>query len=86
MPLALSMGEQETGEERGERRVESRAESRASPPNMDISESEQSPIKSLKEGSRALSLSPGGEINFAVFIMLFLLANSPQRPTFNSDP
>ena len=86
VPLALSMGEQETGEERGERRVESRAESRASPPNMDISESEQSPIKSLKEGSRALSLSPGGEINFSVFIKLFLLANSPQRPTFNSDP
>jgi len=52
VPLALSLGEQEM-EER------SRSESRSSPLPLDISESEQSPIKSLKEGSRALSLSPG---------------------------
>jgi len=36
-----------------------RSESRASPLPTDISESEQSPIKSLKDGSGALSLSPG---------------------------
>merc|ERR550539_307766 len=52
VPLALSMGEQEM-EERA------RSESRASPLPTDISESEQSPIKSLKDGSGALSLSPG---------------------------
>merc|ERR1719510_640983 len=52
VPLALSMGEQEL-EERA------RSESRASPLPADISESEQSPIKSLKDGSGALSLSPG---------------------------
>jgi hypothetical protein len=46
------MGEQEM-EERA------RSESRASPLPTDISESEQSPIKSLKDGSGALSLSPG---------------------------
>jgi len=56
VPLALSLGpEQELEAERG------RSESRAgpSPLALDSSESEQSPIKSLKEGSRALSLSPG---------------------------
>lgn len=53
VPLALSLGEQDM-EER------SRSESRSSPLPLDISESEQSPIKSLKEGSRAMSLSPGG--------------------------
>merc|ERR1712142_1246808 len=52
VPLALSLGEQDM-EER------SRSESRSSPLPLDISESEQSPIKSLKEGSRAMSLSPG---------------------------
>ena len=56
VPLALSLGEQELEEPRtGETR------SRSSPLPGDISESEQSPIKSLKEGSRALSLSPGGK-------------------------
>ena len=58
VPLALSLvPEQELEAERG--RSESRAG--ASPLALDSSESEQSPIKSLKEGSRALSLSPGGE-------------------------
>merc|ERR1719500_867117 len=55
VPLALSLGpEQELEAERG------RSESRAGPLPLalDSSESEQSPIKSLKEGSRALSLSP----------------------------
>ena len=58
VPLALSLGEQEL-EERGAGGA--RSESRASPLPLDTSESEQSPIKSLKEGSRALSLSPGGK-------------------------
>ena len=58
VPLALSLGDQE-GEERG------RSDSRTSPLPLDSSESEQSPIKSLKEGSRALSLSPGG--GFQIF-------------------
>eukprot|EP00092_Neocalanus_flemingeri_P017174 GFUD01018574.1.p1 GENE.GFUD01018574.1~~GFUD01018574.1.p1 ORF type:complete len:493 (-),score=56.65 GFUD01018574.1:1890-3368(-) len=52
VPLALSLGEHDM-EERA------RSESRSSPLPLDISESEQSPIKSLKDGSRALSLSPG---------------------------
>ena len=68
VPLALSLGpEQELEAERG------RSESRAgpSPLALDSSESEQSPIKSLKEGSRALSLSPGGEF----FYQLFFLSN-----------
>merc|ERR1711892_369082 len=52
VPLALSIGEQDM-EERA------RSESRSSPLPLDISESEQSPLKSLKEGSRAMSLSPG---------------------------
>ena len=56
VPLALSLGEQELEEPRtGETR------SRSSPLPGDISESEQSPIKSLKDGSGALSLSPGGK-------------------------
>merc|ERR1719277_1812333 len=57
VPLALSLGSGET-EAAAE---DSRGRARASPLalNLDTSESEQSPIKSLKEGSRALSLSPG---------------------------
>ena len=65
VPLALSLGpEQELEAERG------RSESRAgpSPLALDSSESEQSPIKSLKEGSRALSLSPGGEFYCQLFV------------------
>ena len=55
VPLALSVSEQDI-EDRGRS-----SESRSSPlPMENVSESEQSPIKSLKEGSRALSLSPGG--------------------------
>ena len=56
VPLALSLGEHDM-EERA------RSESRSSPLPLDISESEQSPIKSLKEGSRAMSLSPGGKFD-----------------------
>ena len=65
VPLALSLGpEQELEAERG------RSESRAgpSPLALDSSESEQSPIKSLKEGSRALSLSAGGEFHCQLFV------------------
>jgi len=54
VPLALSLGEQEVEEARGVQET-----SRSSPLPPDISESEQSPIKSLKDGSGALSLSPG---------------------------
>ena len=57
VPLALSLGEQELEEVRTQ-------ETRSSPLPGDISESEQSPIKSLKDGSGALSLSPGGENTF----------------------
>jgi Cys2His2 zinc finger developmental/cell cycle regulator len=60
VPLAVSLAEQEMLEER-ERARSSSDRSRASPLPLEISESEQSPIKSLKEGGRALSLSPGGE-------------------------
>ena len=56
MPLALSLGEQELEEVRTQ-------ETRSSPLPGDISESEQSPIKSLKDGSGALSLSPAGKIS-----------------------
>ena len=57
VPLALSLGEQEVEEGRAQE-----TRSRSSPlPGDIISESEQSPIKSLKDGSGALSLSPGGE-------------------------
>ena len=70
VPLALSMGEQEM-EERA------RSESRASPLPTDISESEQSPIKSLKDGSGALSLSPGGE---TFFLIIFYFNFSDRFP------
>merc|ERR1712126_63708 len=56
VPLALSMAsEHEMTEER------SRSESRSSPLPLEVSESEQSPVKSLKDGSRAMSLSPRDE-------------------------
>merc|ERR1719507_1379450 len=45
--------------EERERARSSSERSRSSPLPLEISESEQSPIKSLKEGSRAMSLSPG---------------------------
>ena len=66
VPLALSVSEQD-GEDRG------RSESRSSPLPLDVSESEHSPIKSLKEGSRALSLSPGGK--HSTFIRSLTLNN-----------
>merc|ERR1711892_739480 len=56
VPLAVSMaGDLDMTEER------SRSESRSSPLPLEVSESEHSPIKSLKDGSRALSLSPRDE-------------------------
>jgi len=59
VPLAVSL-EHEMMEERERERVRSSSErSRSSPLPLEISESEQSPIKSLKEGSRGMSLSPG---------------------------
>ena len=69
VPLALSLGPEQELEAESRGRSESRAG--ASPLALDSSESEQSPIKSLKEGSRALSLSPGGE--FRLFISIKLL-------------
>jgi hypothetical protein len=60
VPLAVSLAEHEMMEERERERARSSSErSRSSPLPLDISESEQSPIKSLKDGSRAMSLSPG---------------------------
>ena len=71
------MGEQEL-EERA------RSESRASPLPPDInSESEQSPIKSLKDGSGALSLSPGGERFWILEKYLTFLIGS--RDTSNQE-
>ena len=62
VPLAVSL-EHEMMEERERERVRSSSErSRSSPLPLEISESEQSPIKSLKEGSRGMSLSPGGKL------------------------
>jgi Cys2His2 zinc finger developmental/cell cycle regulator len=58
VPLAVSLADHEMMEER-ERARSSSERSRSSPLPLEISESEQSPIKSLKEGSRAMSLSPG---------------------------
>jgi len=58
VPLAVSIADQEMMEER-ERARSSSERSRSSPLPLEISESEQSPVKSLKEGSRAMSLSPG---------------------------
>ena len=65
VPLALSLGSGDT-EAAAE---DSRGRARASPLalNLDTSESEQSPIKSLKEGSRALSLSPGGRFTTNIY-------------------
>ena len=76
VPLALSLGDQEM-EERA------RSESRASPLPPDISESEQSPIKSLKDGSGALSLSPGGEKFWILEKYLTFLIGS--RDTSNQE-
>ena len=69
VPLAVSLADHEMMEER-ERARSSSERSRSSPLPLEISESEQSPIKSLKEGSRAMSLSPGGKIH----------PKSPQSP------
>jgi len=55
VPLAVSVGV----EEQDMRMERSQSESRSSPLPLEVSESEQSPIKSLKDGSRAMSLSPG---------------------------
>ena len=69
VPLALSLGSGDT-EAAAE---DSRGRARASPLalNLDTSESEQSPIKSLKEGSRALSLSPGGRFTTNIYNSIF---------------
>jgi len=58
VPLAVSLADQEMMDER-ERARSSSERSRSSPLPLEISESEQSPVKSLKDGSRAMSLSPG---------------------------
>merc|ERR1711962_341484 len=58
VPLAVSLADHEMMEE-WERARSSSERSRSSPLPLEISESEQSPVKSLKEGSRAMSLSPG---------------------------
>ena len=79
VPLALSLGpEQELEAERG--RSESRAG--ASPLALDSSESEQSPIKSLKEGSRALSLSPGGEFLLIINLTSIMKTNLTIKKLF----
>ena len=73
VPLAVSLAEQEMMEMERERARSSSERSRSSPLPLEISESEQSPVKSLKEGSRAMSLSPGGEF----FISTLSVVASP---------
>jgi hypothetical protein len=67
VPLAVNMSEErERMEEEAVVVGRQEQQQQSSPhhhhlPMEQTSETEQSPVKSLKEGSRAMSLSPGGE-------------------------
>ena len=83
MPLAVSLADHEMMEER-ERARSSSERSRSSPLPLEISESEQSPIKSLKEGSRAMSLSPGGKSSLLIIILVLISPPPSIDPTDGS--
>ena len=83
VPLAVSLADHEMMEER-ERARSSSERSRSSPLPLEISESEQSPIKSLKEGSRAMSLSPGGKSSLLIIILVLISPPPSIDPTDGS--